>query len=63
MPTYDYQCPQCGYTESFYYTTADKKVAHPVCQTCRVAMNRMISPPTIIVKNPHPAREGRGKGR
>jgi len=63
MPIYDFKCPKCGQNKSLYYDAWDAGFYVPVCRKCEVVMQKQIAIPTIIVKNPHPARKGRGKGK
>jgi len=61
MPTYEYKCDKCQRIEE---TTELRFRGCEVTWLCSCGgiMRRLFSPPAIIVKNPHPARKGRGRG-
>ena len=60
MPKYSYECFKCGIFDTLH--TIDKPLKE--CPTCKskVIKRVFLMPPSAIVKNPLPTREGRGKG-
>lgn len=54
----DYECEYCGHEEE------SASALQPVCPTCLVDLKQVIlRPPAGIVRQPTPARVGRGRGR
>lgn len=51
MPTYDYQCPECKYTEEQIHSmTVSPEIICPKCNGQKTVMKRLFSPPLFTVK-------------
>ena len=61
MINYQYLCPRCKeFTEQEYAMGSAPQETE--CEHCNYIAHRFYSTFNVCVKNPTPAREGRGKG-
>lgn len=66
MPTYEYECEDCGEQFSVIYNSSWINMGGNTRETCDVCkstnVRKLPSIPMAHIANPTPARKGRGRG-